>query len=613
MLFPEFKYIGLKSVLKSETGIVPLDKASFESEGELYASVYRFDSTILTHESLSNLGDNIRFYSDYLVFDFDDLESLDISLADALHLYKALRDMGAFSEVYFSGLKGFHVLVPSCQFGFEPTNDEGILKRMATILSSRYRSFDSTIYNKSRVFRVPNTVNAKSGLYKIRIPHIEDVSVSDILAAAKEPSDEIPYKRSHAYPKVELLCRLYEQAKTKINRSIQVSEPKESFGDWGIIKEGVMRDYNNTLYGMARDLARHGIFERDALIILTWWNNSHADPMDTKALHKTIKSAYTKGVNLLVTDESVFNFAYNSKKALAQVRTVYQNWDQNVVKTGYDFLDEYTLGFFKEELIFILSRPRNFKTCLLSNILHGISHATNRPCIFFSQEMSVEALTTRHIQKSEHLTQLEVLNRLKNGEDFQLFESDFKNVFVVGLSSLNTDKVITIIDKFLEEYGALGAVGFDYLSLFEGCANDTARTARMATELKTRVAKAAACPTFCLVQAKREYEGNEGDIEIDLTAGKDSSSIEDSGDYVIGTWGHWEKQPIIDDVTGETIGAKPVKKLWGRFLKARKYMSEKYPDLPYFQVNIDKAYMDVKDIVWKTTIPAFSQKKEYKE
>lgn len=607
MLHPVYKYIGLKHDLRSKTKIVPIEELPSEYKGECYASIYRFNDWIVQYDSLADLGNDVWFYSDYLVFDLDSSDSLQPAYNDAVKLVKALNDMGAGCEVYFSGNKGFHVLVPTCQFAYEPTTDEGILKRMAEQIGSRLPTFDPSIYNKTRIFRTPNSVNNKSGLYKIPVPNILMQTIPDILESATSPVKH-EYPDPWDYNKVPILCRLYDQAKTKVNRIIQAVEPKESFGDWGIIKENVLTNYNTTLYGMCRDFAKHGIYERDMLLIAKWWNKSHIDPMDEKALATTVKSAYSKGVNHMVVDDSVFNFAYNSKKALAAVRQVYQNWNQNVVRCGYQFFDEYTLGFFKEEVIFIIARPRNFKTAILSNILQGISVNTGRPCIFFSQEQGVEALTVRHIQKAEHKTQMEVLKAIKGNEDFPIFESEFKNVFVVGLSSLNTDKVLSIIDKFLEEYGALGGIGFDYLSLFEGCANDTARTARMATELKTRIAKAAGCPTFCLVQAKRDYEGEEGNIEIDLTAGKDSSSIEDSGDYVIGMWGHWENKPAIDIASGSVMGTTREKKLYGRFLKARKFYSEKFPDLPYFQVNIDKPYMDIKDIVYRSNPPAFKQK-----
>lgn len=588
MLYPEYSYYGYKRDLRSQTAIVSKEMmdADLAKGGtqEAYASILRFgESTKLTHAHLADLTSDTKFYSDYLVFDFDSHEAIEHAYQDANELVLAITKMGGKCEVYFSGNKGFHVLVPACQFAFMPTSDEGILRRMAESLANRFKTFDTSIYNKTRVFRLPNSLNQKGSLYKIAVPNITETDVDTVLAMAKEPSD-FKYPEPDQYPKVPLLCRLFEQCKNKVNRSIQVVDPKESFHDFGLIKEAILPGKRNeTLYKMSRDLARHGIYERDALIILKWWNNSLPHPMGGDEVERTVHSAYTKGVNQLVVSDNIFNFAYNSKKALNQVRLAYQNWAENVVKTGYGFLDDFTLGFFKGEVVFIISRPGNFKTCVLSNILHGISRSTGRPCLFFSMEMSVEALTCRHIQKAESLTQKEVLEGIKNGLAFEKYEREFANVHVIDLSALNTEKVLQIIDQYLEEHGSLGAIGFDYLSLFEGCANDTARTARMATELKTRIAKAAKCPTFCLVQAKREY--GEGDLELDMTAGKDSSSIEDSGDYVIGMW------------AGD-----------GKFLKHRKYDSIKYQPNPYFRLNIDKAKMDLKSVVHLPHPPTYKQK-----
>lgn len=591
MLYPDYPYYGYKHDLRHQTAIVHKDwiDADFGDgrhggQQEAYSSILRFSESIkVNHKHLADLTKDEKFYSDYLVFDFDSHEAVEHAYQDAFELFQAIKKMGGHCEVYFSGNKGFHVLVPSCQFGFAPTSDEGILRRMAESLASRFKTFDTSIYNKTRVFRLPNSINLKGNLYKIALPNLTEVDVDFILAMAKEPS-EFKYPSPDQYSKVPLLCRLYEQCKNKVNRSIQVVEPKESYHDFGLIKEAIMPGKRNeTLYKMSRDLARHGIYERDALIILKWWNNSLPHPMTPEEVERTIRSAYTKGVNQLVISDNIFNFAFDSKKALNQVRIAYQNWSENVVQTGYEFLDKFTLGFFKGEVIFIISRPGNFKTCFLSNILHGTAKSTNRPCLFFSMEMSVESLTCRHVQKAEGLTQKEVLEGIKNGVSFDKFEQEFSNVHVIDLSALNTEKVLQIIDKFLEEHGSLGAIGFDYLSLFEGCANDTVRTARMATELKTHIAKAANCPTFCLVQAKREYGA--GDVELELTAGKDSSSIEDSGDYVIGMW------------AGD-----------GRFLKHRKFDSINYQAYPYFRLILDKEKMDLKNIVHLPYPPQYKQK-----
>lgn len=615
MLYPEFKWIGYKTNLSSKTHIQPLERLEKESpigsEWEFYTSIYRFDEPITKLDSLADVPASQKFYTDYLIFDLDSHERLEDAHEDTVRLCAGLEKIQAAHFVYFSGAKGFHVYVPSCQFGFAPTNDDGILKRMAEFLGSRFKSFDPSIYNKTRIFRYPNSVNRKSGLYKIPLKAIQEQSLGEITALAKEPADW-DHELDLTLPKNPYLVDLYKKAQITPLRVVVDSDPKESYTDFGIIKSPKEGKRNNTLYQMCRDFARRAVSERDMGIIAHWWNSNLESPMRPEEIDTTVRSAYRRGVNELASD-NYFASIYNAKKALNSMRDLYQNFEKNIVRTGYKFIDDYTMCFWKGEVIFIISRPGNFKTCLLSNILHGISKHTGKPCLFFSMEMGFDGLSMRHVQKAERMTQLEVLEGIRAGYAFDKYQSEFANIHVVDLSSLNTDRVLEIIDKFKEEHGEIGAIGFDYLSLFEGCANNTEKTAKMATELKTRIGKAAQCPVFCLVQAKREYEGREGDIEIDKTAGKDSSSIEDSGDYLIGSWGHWMEAPIIDQVTGAQVGTRMAKRLFARFLKSRKFNFDKFPLNPYFEIDLEREYMNVRGFNYLANPLSFNQKKEFRE
>jgi replicative DNA helicase len=256
------------------------------------------------------------------------------------------------------------------------------------------------------------------------------------------------------------------------------------------------------------------------------------------------------------------------------------------------------MGLAPGEVVFWMARPGNFKTAVLSNILQRGSVLSKKPALFFSMEMGVTALTVRHVQQAEGLSKKEALEIVRERKQLEKTREMFKDVHVVGLSRLSTDRMLGLIDFYMETYGELSAIGVDYLSLFDGCANNTERTARQATELKTVIGKAANCPVLCLVQAKREYEGREGDIELDRGAGKDSSSIEDTADYLIGSWGKWHNLP-----TGEE------KIIYGRFLKSRGMDSDLYKINPYFGLNLDKRTMTLKDIAYIENPPAFNTRK----
>jgi replicative DNA helicase len=259
--------------------------------------------------------------------------------------------------------------------------------------------------------------------------------------------------------------------------------------------------------------------------------------------------------------------------------------------TGYKMLDDYTMGFGPEELIWITGRSGSFKSAVLTNILQRGSKLSRKPALFFSMEMGPETLIPRTIQQSEGLTKRAVIQSLRAGtpvSSFQKTREDFEYLKFIHLSNLTTEQVLGLVDYYTETYGELSAIGFDYLGLFKGVNNNTEKTAKQAQELKTIICKAAHCPVFCLTQAKQIYEGREGDVELDRSCPKDSDSILDLGDYAIGLWGHWSPDPLTGVET---------KHQFGRFFKSRGMDEGQYGVDPYFGLNLDKQYMRLNDII----------------
>src|SRR5574344_1447892 len=127
-----------KFCLKSE-----LNKKIEQFTGDKYMTIYSYDSKdINTCNFIAPL---------YLDFDIDDLE----------HNYsKLIRDI----EIYFSGAKGFHIIIDHRILGFEPSRT--LNKDLKTIAlyfkaSTFTKCIDTGIYDYRRLFRVPNTINTK--------------------------------------------------------------------------------------------------------------------------------------------------------------------------------------------------------------------------------------------------------------------------------------------------------------------------------------------------------------------------------------------------------------------------------------------------------------------
>ena len=71
-------------------------------------------------------------------------------------------------NVVFSGAKGFHTEVIS--FLFEKNQPE-LYKKLALAIKTKCPHLDTSIYDARRLMRVENTINSKTGLHAIAVPH----------------------------------------------------------------------------------------------------------------------------------------------------------------------------------------------------------------------------------------------------------------------------------------------------------------------------------------------------------------------------------------------------------------------------------------------------------
>jgi len=593
LLYPTFSKIGFKSKLESLSQIGELNELQVpEQPAEFYTSIYRFDASLAGYPSLANLPPGVLAYADYLLIDLDSHTDLPGVYEDAKRICAGLDKLKASYQLWFSGGKGFHVIVPTSQFGFEPTADEGILKRMAEAITGGSPFFDASIYNKTRVFRYPNTFNQKGGRYKIRFE--EQTVLEELLHYASLSSYPEHKILPNNLPLCSALVKLYEACKVKVNRSIQ-ENIKEGNGTLFVkVQEG---GRNEAAYTLTRKLARRGIYKKDAEFIVLSWNKQLPKPLSQAEVSKVVNSAYTKGVNEFVDEDTFANHIYEIGRSIEECSTTFQNQGQNCFNTGYDFLDKLSGGFYAGEAIFIAARNGNFKTAFLDNILQRGSLKSQRPVLLLSQEMPNATLTLRRVQKVYGLTKKQAIEWVKQKNDRTALLDAYKNVKTCFLSNLGTEEILGLIDFYTETYGPLAAVGIDYLGLCKGANNNREKTARMATDMKTRVARAAKAPVFVLSQAKQIYEGDKGSIELDRACFKDSDTVIDSADYAFGLWKKHHVQ-----------GADRFNLIFGKVLKDRGMDVETFGQEPYFYLDMDKPTMNMKDIVFVSTPPPFDQR-----
>ncbi|AQT68695.1 DNA primase small subunit [Anaerohalosphaera lusitana] len=131
-------------------------------------------------------------------FDIDSPDDLEKARSDTLKLCELTTDRLEIGtdmlEIYFSGSKGFHVTIPPEVFDAFPSRYIMELYNKMALKACSYgiETIDRTVYTHRRLWRIPNSINSKSGLYKIPLLHKEllHLSADQIAKLAEHPRSE---------------------------------------------------------------------------------------------------------------------------------------------------------------------------------------------------------------------------------------------------------------------------------------------------------------------------------------------------------------------------------------------------------------------------------------
>lgn len=271
---------------------------------DTYSTIYKYDNK---NQDIANII--APFYID---LDIDDLEKdFDKLKMDILLIVRKLKTQFKLTsnniQFYFSGSKGFHIIIPYSIFGIKPSKDLNDKYKMLAIELKSYtitKSIDTRIYDSKRLFREPNTINTKTNLYKVPITldNIKSFSYKELIEYAKSPKKE--YKIDASYIQDadiafnNVIIELKERQKRTINHKIakQMLENKELLPCVKyILQNGAQQGgRNNTAMALASSLYQRNPDDyEEVLDIMRTWNIKKIDnPLSDKELENTVKSAY---------------------------------------------------------------------------------------------------------------------------------------------------------------------------------------------------------------------------------------------------------------------------------------------------------------------------------
>lgn len=205
-------------------------------------------------------------------------------------------------RLYFSGSKGFHILVPAVTLGIKAHD----------LLNLEYKSFakyadtftlhqsvDRAIYDNKRLFRISGSVNSKTGLYKVplRLSRLREMDHADTMRYASKPKRikwakaVFSQRAQDAYQ--DILKRQEPIKKVKSDKSIVFENGEILPCVQYLLDNGVMQgNRNNTCVALASSLMQNGYKPAEVSDIMVEWNEQNEPPMPELEVLTTVKSAH---------------------------------------------------------------------------------------------------------------------------------------------------------------------------------------------------------------------------------------------------------------------------------------------------------------------------------
>lgn len=283
------KYSRITKTLKDVGILVPTSDIYeyVDTSAPYFKSLYYYGDDAVAYAK-ANRG-SIRGYkgevtTNEITFDIDS-KDLEVSHANTIKLLNYLKSVGLYNDsaakIAFSGSKGFHVHINT-----EHTFTPGELKRFCMYIAKQVKfskdevKIDSSVYNTNRIFRIANTPNEKSGLFKVEMlsQDLHNYSMDEILAAAAVPQPVYEYES--AIPEAVVLEHLARVPKAVVYDAPAVDLPKSAMtgelppciaklqdGDMadGESNAGLLRLANHyRRAGFSKEQARQKLFEAAA-------------------------------------------------------------------------------------------------------------------------------------------------------------------------------------------------------------------------------------------------------------------------------------------------------------------------------------------------------------
>lgn len=550
------------------------------SKEDYYASMYYYtDEHKKTFDTTGTIAGITDVVTDKLVLDFDCKQDQELARKDALVAVQRLRQYNVPEndiEIYFSGNKGFHVAVTLSRT-LTPTQAQSLaLNKFGQGLAT----LDRSLYNPSRVLRVPGTLHPTTKLYKIplTLEQLTDAPMDTIKEVAKDLSNIEDTFEWHTVEPGEAFYELPKEEPKLVKPPLP-----EDFAEVMSKKPPNWRDYKWALFnGFFKDGERHNALMVLAATFRAMGYDKEATYYNCKAALYKSQERYGEGDTTKaelwknVIEKAVFSdtwkggqyapeqdgtgtnrwlFDYCMEKGLTtkdqkESRIVsldaalnsFENYavniDANTVKTGIKSLDD-NIRFTVGSSYGIIGSPGSGKTSIALQMLNGLSH-NNQRGVFFSYDMFHAHVMQKLVQRHLGLGERDIFKKFKNDPAAfkrqlkQVLHEEYKNVDFCFQSGQTVQDMVDTIKEAEQKSGQkvkLAAIDYNELVVtdFSDPTQSSAYTAQKIREI-------ANVYEFCAVSLfqPNKMAGDPSDEIVSYRSAKGSSAIEQSAAAMLG-------------------------------------------------------------------------------
>lgn len=524
---------------------------------DCYRSIFLYDEGLMlfVDKTGSVAGYAGKHTADALVFDFDgeELEAVkNETYKFIMYLYHNFDIPFEYLRIAFSGSKGFHVSIPMNAIVENPNPAEDFYKsykKIAEDLSGDFKFIDSSIYEPKRLFRMMNTINSKSGLYKIPLCYdeLDCFSIDEIKELAKKPRS-IEQLSVTEIAVVKPLNEIYLKWISTNSHTIspEHQQPKRD-AILDVLTTGASTgDRHSAMIRITGALKKKNLDYDFILEILRQWNKKNLPPLDDERLETESFRVFKDNAFSQGPPAEIFSLRDAGRKYQDYISQV----DHCKVKTGYNSIDNKIRGLMPGETMCILGKTSVGKSAFLQNIGLNFAKSSGEPILFFSMEMPLTSVYERTLQIETGLCGYDIENAVKrNDQDIQikanLMFNQLPNFYIITKSGLNLEQIEHLI-LFAEEriyHRKTGLVLIDYLGLVKSIGKDLyEQTSKVARGMKD-LAKEINVPVIYLSQVTKQYTEYD---ELQINSARDSGSVDEASDFVLALWKEKDKRPEYD-------------------------------------------------------------------